>query len=144
MITLPQYMTAFFATRSCILPSHISATLTVLFVQIMLRVCFSDFRLRNVEPEQWEGWAVDHPDLKVLEVEAGRNVKNARVTAHVNSITFDWDSTKDGTVFIKVCVCACVCACVRVCVCACVRVCVKMKRECQTNGKHDKRKSQAQ
>ena len=42
------------------------------------------------------------------------------------------------------CVCICMCVCVCICVCVCVCVCVKMKRECQTNGKHDKRKSQAQ
>ena len=61
------------------------------------------------------------------------------------------------SVYLSACVCLyaihectcrimCVFVCVRVClrVCMCVCVCVKMKRECQTNGKHDKRKSQAQ
>ena len=44
------------------------------------------------------------------------------------------------------CVCVCVCVCVRACACVCVRVsvCVEMKRECQTSGKHNNRKSQAQ
>ena len=42
------------------------------------------------------------------------------------------------------CVFVCVRVCLRVCMCVRMCVCVKMKRECQTNGKHDKRKSQAQ
>ena len=72
---------------------------------------------------------------------------------------------KVRSVCVCVCVCVCLCACVRACVCVCVCVCVcmhahmcvcvcvcvcvtvclcvKMKRECQTNGKDDKRKSQA-
>ena len=47
-------------------------------------------------------------------------------------------------------VCECAWVCLHVCVCVCVCVCVlcvsvsKWKRECQTNGKHYKRKSQAQ
>ena len=45
------------------------------------------------------------------------------------------------------CVCVCVCARARACVRACARVCMwvsKWKKECQTNGKHSKRKSQTQ
>ena len=40
--------------------------------------------------------------------------------------------------------CLCVRTYVRAFVCLCVCVCVKMKRKRQTNGKHDKRQSQAQ
>ena len=53
-------------------------------------------------------------------------------------------------VCVWVCVCVrararvCVCVCECVCVCVCVCVCQNEKRECQTNGKHYKRKSQAQ
>ena len=56
--------------------------------------------------------------------------------------------TSNTGVCVCVCVCACVHACVHVCggvgVCVCVCVCQNEKRECQTNGKHHKRKSQAQ
>ena len=56
-------------------------------------------------------------------------------------------SSGHGAIFFPLCVyvCVCVSVSVSVSVSVCVRACVsKWKRECQTNGKHYKRKSQAQ